>query len=51
MYFNIINTEDVALSPIFQKSEAKAKLKNPKLKGIVSHSTGVQFDYKEAYIE
>lgn len=44
-----ILTEDVALSPIFQKSEAK--LRNPKLKGIISHSTGAQFDYKEAYIE
>lgn len=44
-----ILTEDAALSPIFQKAEAK--LRNPKLKGIVSHSTGAQFDYKEAYLE
>lgn len=44
-----ILTDDVALSPIFQKAEAK--LRNPKLKGIINHSTGAQFDYKEAYLE
>ena len=44
-----ILTEDAALSPIFQKAEAK--LRNPKLKGIVNHSTGAQFDFKEAYLE
>ena len=44
-----ILTDDVAVSPIFQKAEAK--LRNPKLKGIVNHSTGAQFDFKEAYLE
>ena len=44
-----ILTEDAAISPIFQKAEAK--LRNPKLKGIVNHSTGAQFDFKEAYLE
>ena len=36
-------------APVIQKAEAR--LRNPKLKGIVSHSTGAQFDYKKAYIE
>lgn len=44
-----ILTDDAAVSPIFQKAEAK--LRNPKLKGIVNHSTGAQFDFKEAYLE
>lgn len=42
-------TDDAAVSPIFQKAEAK--LRNPKLKGIVNHSAGAQFDFKEAYLE
>lgn len=36
-------------APVIQKAEAR--LRNTKLKGIVSHSTGAQFDYKKAYIE
>lgn len=36
-------------APVIQKAEAR--LRNPKLKGIVSHSTGAQFDYKKAYLE
>lgn len=41
--------KETAISPIFQKAEAR--LRNPKLKGVVSHSTGAQFDYKEAYVK
>ncbi len=44
-----ILTDDAAVSPIFQKAEAKLRI--PKLKGIVNHSTGAQFDFKEAYLE
>lgn len=36
-------------APVIQKAEAR--LRNTKLKGIVSHSTGAQFDYKKAYME
>lgn len=41
--------KEMAVSPVFQKSEAR--LRNPELKGVVSHSTGAQFDYKAAYLE
>lgn len=41
--------EEAGVNPIFQKAEAR--LKNPQLKGIVAHSVGAQFDFKEAYLE
>lgn len=41
--------KETAINPIFQKAESR--LRNPKLKGIVSHSVGAQFDFKEAYLE
>lgn len=41
--------KETAVTPVFQKAEAR--LRNPKLKGVVSHSTGAQFDYKEAYLK
>ncbi|MGX6978223.1 peptide ABC transporter substrate-binding protein [Vagococcus elongatus] len=40
---------EAAINPIFQKAEAR--LRNPNLKGVISHSTGAQFDYKNAYVE
>ncbi|KAF1301962.1 peptide ABC transporter substrate-binding protein [Candidatus Enterococcus willemsii] len=41
--------QDMGVSPLIQKSEAR--LRNPALKGIISHSAGAQFDYKYAYLE
>lgn len=41
--------EETGVNPIFQKAESR--LRNPQLKGIISHSVGAQFDFKEAYLE
>ncbi|MBP1042230.1 peptide ABC transporter substrate-binding protein [Vagococcus sp. BWB3-3] len=40
---------ETGVNPIFQKAESR--LRNPQLKGIISHSVGAQFDFKEAYLE
>lgn len=50
-YINAEKTlmQDMGVAPLIQKSEAR--LRNPKLKGIVNHSVGAQFDYKSAYLE
>lgn len=45
---NLLMSE-TAVNPIFQKAESR--LRNPQLKGIISHSVGAQFDFKEAYLE
>jgi oligopeptide transport system substrate-binding protein len=41
--------EDFGVAPLIQKSEAR--LRNPQLKNVISHSVGAQFDYKYAYLE
>lgn len=41
--------DDQGVIPLFQAAEAR--LRAEKVKGVVTHSTGVKYDYKWAYIE
>ncbi|WP_291291900.1 hypothetical protein [Enterococcus sp.] len=45
---NIIMAEQGVI-PVYQNVEAH--LRAPKIKGVVSHGAGVQYDYKWAFVE
>lgn len=44
-----ILNEDMGIVPIYQSTEAH--LRSEKIKGIVTHAAGAQYDYKWAYVE